>query len=71
MKYNIIKAKLWMENMAMDHIKDGLFAEGGELLYEAKFGTGCNTEKLFRKSIRLICCWDELDIDNAVKEAME
>jgi hypothetical protein len=54
----------------MDHIRDGLYAEGGEFVYEAKWGDACENEKRFRKCIKTVCCWEDDLIDDAVKEAM-
>jgi hypothetical protein len=66
--WDVYKAKRWMLQVGMDHIKDGLYAEGGELVYESKWGDGCDTEKLFRESLRQICWWDKDMIDDSIKE---
>lgn len=71
MKWSIDKAKAWMYETGMNHIRDGLFTEGGELIYEAKFSDGCHTEDAFRDAIALICGWEPDDIDEAVMSAMQ
>lgn len=71
MKWDIYKAKSWMLRVGMDHIKDGLFAEGGEMLYEAKWGDGCDTEYRFRRSLQSITHWEDEDIDDAVQEIIK
>ena len=43
------KAKKFMHQVGMDHIKDGLNAEGAALIYEANWGDGCQTKELFIK----------------------
>jgi hypothetical protein len=68
MDWNINKAKDCLLTLGMDHIKDGLFLEGGELVYESRWGTGFETEAEFRNTIKDICWWDEEDIDAFVKE---
>lgn len=70
-KWDIYKAKAWMLRTGMDHIRDGLFAEGGELVFEAKWGEGCETERKFRFAIKNACQWEDEDIEEAIKEAMK
>ena len=70
-KWDIYKAKAWMLRVGMDHIKDGLFAEGGEIMYETKWGTGCDNETLFRQTLARICGWNNDDIEDAVKEVLQ
>jgi hypothetical protein len=70
MKWDIYKAKAWAMRNGMDHIKGGLYAEGGELIYEAKWGEGCDTEASFREAIKDILCYEDEDIDDIVKEIM-
>jgi hypothetical protein len=69
--WDIYKAKCWLVQTGLDHIKDGLFAEGGELLYEAKWGVAYLSEKNFHKALVRICCWSHEDIDFFIKEIME
>jgi hypothetical protein len=71
MSWDIYKAKSWMLRVGMDYIEAELFAEGGELVYEAKWGFGCNSELDFRETIKDICCWDEDEIDGAVQEILK
>lgn len=68
MNWDIYKAKQWMLQAGMDHIKDGLYAEGGELLYEAKYGDGADTEDNFVDTMQRVCCWDDDFIDAAIDE---
>lgn len=68
MKWDIYKAKAWALKNGMDHIKGGLFAEGGELVYEAKWGEACDTESNFRELLAEVLCWDTELIDEAVEE---
>lgn len=68
MNWNINKAKACMFKLGMDHIKDGLFVEGGELVFESRWGDGCDTDSLFKETIKNICCWDVEDIDSFMKE---
>lgn len=68
MKWDIYKAKSWMLKCGMEHIEEGFFTEGGELVFEAKWGTGCETETYFRDTLERIVSWAEEDIDDAVKE---
>lgn len=70
MKWDIYKAKAWMLRSGMDHIKDGLYAEGGELVYEAKWGDGGDSEENFRETIKDVLCWEDEEIDDVVKEIM-
>jgi hypothetical protein len=69
--WDLHKAKRWLLQVGMDHIKDGLPHEGGELIYEAKWGDGCNTEDNFRCIMKKVCCWDEDIIDDAIKEIQD
>jgi hypothetical protein len=70
-KWDIYKAKSWMLRTGMDHIRDGLFAEGGELVFEAKWGEGCDNERKFRFTLKNICEWEDEDIEEAIREAMK
>ena len=67
MDWNINKAKAWMLQTGMDHIHDGLYAEGGELVYEANWGDGCDSKDNFYRTMMEVCCWDNKLIDDAVK----
>lgn len=71
MKWDIYKAKAWTLRTGMDHIRDGLYAEGGELVYEAKWGSACETEDDFKEMIAEVLCWDIDDIQNVVKEILQ
>lgn len=66
--YNIFKAKDWMLKTGMDHIEANLFAEGGELIFEAKFGDGCDTIEDFKLTLKRICYWDDDTIEEAIEE---
>lgn len=44
MNWNKYKTSKWLLNLGMNHIRDGLFAEGGELVYESKFGDAPNLD---------------------------
>lgn len=68
MKWDIYKAKAWTLRNGMDHIRDGLYAEGGELVYEAKWGNACESEADFREMIAEVLCWENDMIDEVVKE---
>lgn len=68
LKWDIYKAKAWMLKTGMDHIEGQLYFEGGCLIYEAKWGDGCDTEDLFREALSDICWWDEDTIDEAIAE---
>jgi hypothetical protein len=70
MKWDIYKAKAWMLRSGMDHIRDGLYAEGGEMVYEAKWGDACETESNFRELLTEVLCWDTDLIDDVVKEIL-
>lgn len=70
MKWDIYKAKSWMLKAGMQHIEDGLFSEGGEMVYEAKWGDGCDTIKDFKATIKRVCCWDDEIIEEAIKEML-
>ena len=71
MSWDTYKAKKAMLELGMDHIKDGLYAEGGELIGEVKWGDACDSEEKFIETIQDILCWDLEDIleyiDNSVK----
>jgi hypothetical protein len=71
MKWDIYKAKAWMLRTGMEHIEGGLFAEGGEMVYEAKWGDGCDTLQSFYDVLKDVCCWDDDLIEDAIKEAMQ
>ena len=71
MKWDIYKAKDWMLKCGMDHIRDGLFGEGGAMVYAAKWGDGCDTEEQFREVLNEVCWWDKDDIDDAVREVVQ
>lgn len=67
MNWDIDKAKAWMIKTGMDHIHDGLYAEGGELVYEAHWGDGCDSKENFFRVMSTVCCWD----DDLIKEAIK
>jgi hypothetical protein len=66
--WDISKAKLWLLEAAIDHMRDGLFAEGGELFYEANWGDGYKNVNLFYGCMRSICCWSDDSIEDAIEE---
>jgi hypothetical protein len=68
MKWDIYKAKAWMLQVGMDLIEGGLYAEGGAMIYESKWGNGGDSKKKFRRTIKDICWWDVEDINDAVQE---
>lgn len=68
MTWNINKAKVYMFDMGLDHIRDGLFVEGAELICEAKWRQGCNSESSFYETIKRICWWTSDSINDAIKE---
>ena len=70
MNWDIYKAKAWTLKAGMDHIRDGLYSEGGELVYEAKWGEDCESEFAFRQMIRSVLCWNELLITDIVEKIM-
>lgn len=67
MNWNVDKAKEWLFNTGLDHIRDSLFAEGGELVYESKWGDAFESEKKFRSLISKVLWWEKDDINQAVK----
>jgi hypothetical protein len=66
--WDIYKAKAWMLRTGMDHIRDGLSLEGGDLIYESKWGDGCHSRKQFIQTVKSICCWDDDMIEDTIKE---
>ncbi len=68
MIWDIDKAKAYMFQMGMEHIESGLNEEGGELIYEAKWGDGCSSENKFATTIKRICWWENESIEKAIKE---
>jgi hypothetical protein len=71
MKWDIYKAKTWMLKTGFEHLEEGFYAEGGEMIFEAKWGDGCDTQKKFEETIRDVLCWEDEDIAEAVKEVMQ
>lgn len=71
MKWDIYKAKSWMLRCGMDHIENGLYAEGGELVFESKWGDGCNTQDFFIDTLKTVCLWSDDEIEDAIKEALK
>ena len=71
MNWDIYKAKNWMLAQGMNHIRAGLFTEGGEMIFESKWGDGCNTMDSFKITVKRICWWDDNAIAEAVKEVMK
>jgi len=70
MKWDKYKAANWLLKVGMDHIKDGLFSEGGELIYESKFGDAPSSIEDFKYAIKRICCWDDDFIDKSIMEIL-
>jgi len=68
MSWDIYKAKLWFVKTGMDHIKDGLYIEGGELIFESKWDAGANSIDDFKEAIKRICWWDEDMIEDTIHE---
>lgn len=68
MIWDIDKAKAYMFQMGMDHIKDSLNEEGGMLIYEAKWGDGCSSAVNFAATIKRICWWEDESIAGAIRE---
>ncbi len=66
MNWDKYKTSKWLLNIGMNHIRDGLFAEGGELVYESKFGDAPNSKEEFISAIKRICNWDDEDISDAI-----
>jgi hypothetical protein len=62
------KVKDWLMQTGMDHIKDGLYAEGGELVYESKWGEASANRQKFSEALKRICFWEEEDIEKAIKD---
>ena len=49
-------------------IEDGVFfAEGGELIYEAKWGDGCINKKMFAATLYRVCGWDDDLVNESIK----
>lgn len=71
MKWDIYKAKAWLLKAGMDHLHGGLFAEGGEMIYEAKWGDACDTEEKFKQLLIDVCCWTDEDIEIAIEELLK
>jgi hypothetical protein len=70
MIWDVEKAKKYMHNAGMNHIKDGLKSEGAELIFEANFGNGCLTKESFTNVFKEVCWWEDEDINQAAFEAM-
>lgn len=70
MKWDIYKAKAWMLRTGMEHIEGGLYAEGGELIFESKWGEGCDSKELFMDTLSNVCCWTDDEIEDVIKEVM-
>lgn len=70
MKWNKAKVSTWLFNTGMKHIEDGLFAEGGELIYESKFGSASESAAEFIDKIRDICEWDYEDIHETMQKIL-
>ncbi len=66
--WNAHNAKKWLLRTGMDHIKDGLYAEGGMLVEDALWGSDHVTRKGFRKLMKDVCWWDNDMIDDAIWE---
>jgi len=58
------KAKKALLKLGMDHIRDGLFQEGGELVHEAKYGDGSKTFENLYNLLRRVCWWDDESIED-------
>lgn len=70
MIWDPVKAKKFMHQVGMYHIKDGLRSEGADLIYEANWGDGCQTKELFMKTFKDICCLEDEDLKEYAFEAM-
>ena len=70
MIWDPVKAKKFMHQVGMDHIKDGLNNEGAQLIYEANFGNGCQTKELFFQTFKDICWTEDEDLKEYAFEAM-
>jgi hypothetical protein len=68
MKWDIYKAKQWMINAGMDHIRDGLSSEGGDLIYESKWGDACDSEQKFFSALKRILWWDTDEISEEIRK---
>jgi hypothetical protein len=68
MNWDIYKAKDWLMKTGMDHIKGGLYAEGGELIYESKWGEASSNRQKFIDTLKRICFWEDEDIEEAIKD---
>jgi hypothetical protein len=62
------KAQRWLLKVGMDHLHAGMFAEGGELIYESKTGDAFESREQFIDSIKRICCWDDDMIQESIQE---
>lgn len=71
MDWDVYKAKKALLEMGMDHIKDGLYSEGGEMIFEVKWGDACNSEEEFFEAIKSICCWDDEDITEYIERVVK
>ena len=70
MNWDELLARDWMFFAGMHHIQDGLTWEGGELIREARWGTACSSRKDFKLSLKRICEWDDLVIQESINELL-
>jgi hypothetical protein len=70
MTWDVEKAKKYMHQAGMNHIRDGLKEEGADLIYEANFGSGCVSKESFCAVFKRVCWWEDEDINTAAFEAM-
>lgn len=66
------KAKKYLHELGLQHIRDGLSQEGADLIREANFRyySDIIDKKLFMDIIYRICRWQNKDLESAAKEAM-
>jgi len=66
--WNEKAAKKWLYLAAMDIISDGLYAEGGELIYYYKFNKKTISREYFIFIIKDVLSWDHDMIEDAIEE---
>jgi hypothetical protein len=68
MTWDKYKVQRWLLRVGMNHLQSDLFAEGGELIYESKFGEAAESKDKFIAAIKRICCWDDEMIEESLEE---
>ncbi len=71
MNWNIERAKKWMFDTGMAHIRGGTFlTEGAELIHDAESGENHKTLESFKILLHDVLWWDAYDINDAIGEVL-